>query len=118
MRLPLRLPEYRPLQRWIAAGVIALVCGVVGMLLWVQVRVLGVVGAMDRTFYDSLYRLRAPEDMKDGPIVIVAVDDKSIEDVDAVYHQGWPWPRRHWGEGDCVRPAFRPLERLQQRVGQ
>jgi adenylate cyclase len=98
MRLPVRLPEYRPLQRWIAAGVIALLCGAVGMLLWLPVRVLGVVGAMDRVFYDSLYRFRAPEDMKTGPVVIVAVDDDSVEVIDRVRQKGWPWPRAYWGK--------------------
>src|SRR3954469_15385370 len=98
MRLPVRLPEYRPLQRWIAAAVIALICGVVGMLLWAPVRVLGVVGAVDRVFYDSLFRLRAPEDMRSGPIVIVAVDDESVEAIDRAFKKGWPWPREYWGK--------------------
>lgn len=97
MRLPVRLPEYRPLQRWVAAGVIALVCGLLGMLLWTPARVLGVVAAMDRAFYDSLFRLRAPEDLRGGPIVIVAVDDASIEAVDRARRKGWPWPREYWG---------------------
>src|SRR6478672_9980495 len=88
MRLPVRLPQYHPLQRWLAAAVIALVCSAVGMLLWAPVRVLGVVGALDRVLYDSLYRLRAPEDLTNGPIVIVAVDDQSVEVIDHLNKKG------------------------------
>jgi adenylate cyclase len=98
MRLPVRLPEYQPLQRWIAAGAIALVCSALGMLLWSPWRVLGFVGALDRVFYDSLYRLRAPEDLRNGPVVIVAVDDQSVEAIDRAYQKGWPWPREYWGK--------------------
>jgi adenylate cyclase len=98
MRLPVRLPQYHPLQRWLAAAVIALVCSALGMLLWAPVRVLGVVGALDRALYDSLYRLHAPEDVTNGPIVIVAVDDESVEAVDRANKKGWPWPREYWGK--------------------
>src|SRR6266404_4102724 len=98
MALPIRLPQHHPLQRWLASGVIALLCAGVGILLWAPVGWLGVVRALDEVVYDSLYRLRPAENLASGPIVIVAVDDKSIEEVDAKDKVGWPWPRKYWGE--------------------
>jgi adenylate cyclase len=97
MRLPVRLPEYRSYQRWLAAVVIAVSCAVVGVGLWAPVRVLGAVGMLDHVFYDSLFRLRPAEGKQDGPIVIVAVDDQSIEAL-GERKVGWPWPRKYWGQ--------------------
>jgi adenylate cyclase len=56
-----------------------------------------VVGKGDDTFYDAFYRLRPVEDQSDGPVVIIAVDDKSLADVDQKRGFGWPWPRDFWG---------------------
>lgn len=99
MRLPLRLPEYHPLQRWLAACAIAVLCAALGLLLWAPARILGAVRALDRVAYDSLYRLRAPDSKTAvADVVIVAVDDKSIEAVDALNKIGWPWPRAYWGK--------------------
>jgi adenylate cyclase len=55
------------------------------------------VRMLDNVMYDSLYRLRPVEDAKDGPVVIVAVDDASIEAVDRLRKFGWPWPREFYG---------------------
>ena len=48
-------------------------------------------------FYDTYYRLRPVESRVDGPVVIVAVDDRSLQAVDKSMHYGWPWPREFWG---------------------
>jgi adenylate cyclase len=56
-----------------------------------------VVSRGDDTFYDAFYRLRPFEDQTDGPVVIIAVDDKSLKDVDDKRGFGWPWPRDFWG---------------------
>jgi adenylate cyclase len=98
MALPVRLPQHHPLQRWLASGVIALLCAGLGILLWAPVGWLGVVRALDDVIYDSLYRMRPAQNLDTSPIVIVAVDDKSIEAVDSARKVGWPWPRKYWGE--------------------
>lgn len=98
MALPVRLPTHHPLQRWLASAVIALLCAGLGILLWSPAPWLGFVRTLDNVFYDSLYRLRPAQNMANSPIVIVAVDDKSIDAVDKDRKIGWPWPRKYWGE--------------------
>src|SRR6184192_2008480 len=98
MRLPVRLPEHHPLQRWLAVGVVALIGSVAGLALWAPVRILGAVRTLDQVFYDSLYRLRPTQSQVNGPIVIVAADDRSIEAIDRDRKVGWPWPRDYWGK--------------------
>jgi adenylate cyclase len=98
MRLPVRLPEYRLYQKWLAAGIIAIVCAGLGVALWTPVKIFGAVGMLDHVFYDSLYRLRPWESQVDSPIVIVSVDETSLEIMDSDRKVGWPWPRKYWGE--------------------
>jgi adenylate cyclase len=98
MHLPVRLAQHHPLQRLLAAGVIALICSVLGVILRAPVGVFGVVRGLDEAFYDAMYRLRPTQKMDNGPIVIVAVDDESIEKWDKERKVGWPWPRKYWGE--------------------
>src|SRR5208282_668768 len=43
------------------------------------------------------YHLRPVDSQLNGPVVIVAVDDKSLAAVDQTMHFGWPWPREFWG---------------------
>ena len=59
----------------------------------------GVRGAMDalnHLMYDSFYKARPPEDRTGGPIVLIAVDDRSLDKVDQQIGIGWPWPRAFW----------------------
>ena len=56
-----------------------------------------VVEKGDNAFYDAFYRLRPVDSRVDGPVVIVAVDDKSLAEVDEGMKFGWPWPREFWG---------------------
>jgi adenylate cyclase len=56
-----------------------------------------VVERGDNSFYDAFYRLRPVQSRMDGPVVIVAVDDQALTDVDRGMHFGWPWPREFWG---------------------
>lgn len=56
-----------------------------------------VAGAHDY-FYDTFYRLREVENQTKGDVVIVAVDQKSLDAVDQAFHFGWPWPREFWGQ--------------------
>jgi len=48
----------------------------------------------DDVFYDGFYRLRPAQDMTHADVVLVAADDKSIEDSG----KPWPWPRKYWGD--------------------
>lgn len=57
-----------------------------------------VVQRADNAFYDAFYHLRPVDSRMDGPVVIVAVDDKSLAAVDQNMHYGWPWPREFWGD--------------------
>ncbi len=52
---------------------------------------------LDSAVYDSLFAMRAVEPKMDGEVVIVAVDDRSIEVMDKIKGFGWPWPREYWG---------------------
>jgi adenylate cyclase len=97
MRLPVLLPEFQAVQRWLAAGVIAGCCAVLGLGLSAPWKILGPVRRLDLLFYDALFRFRPPEDRKAADVVIVAVDDKAIEAVDTWRKFGWPWPRTYWG---------------------
>jgi adenylate cyclase len=72
------------------AWLIALICARAPLLR-------DVVQLGDNAFYDAFYRLRPVDSQLDGPVVIVAADDKSLEEVDKGMHFGWPWPREFWG---------------------
>src|SRR6185503_15198825 len=98
MRLPVLLPEFQAVQRWLAAGVIAACCALLGLGLSAPWKILGPVRRLDLLFYDALFRFRQPEDRKNGDVVIVGVDDRAIEEVDTRTKFGWPWPRTFWGE--------------------
>lgn len=50
--------------------------------------------AADDFFYDAFYRLRAPQDMTNSDVVLVAVDDASL----TASGKPWPWPRTYWGD--------------------
>jgi adenylate cyclase len=57
----------------------------------------GAFAALDAVMYDTFYRMRPPEDKSDGPVVLIAVDDASLDKVDQQIGIGWPWPRAFWG---------------------
>src|SRR5688500_9029328 len=44
-----------------------------------------------------MMRLRQVTDRTNGPVVIVAVDQKSLDAMDQAKKFGWPWPRSFWG---------------------
>jgi adenylate cyclase len=50
----------------------------------------------DNVFYDAFYHLRPIEDQTNGPVVIVAIDQRSLDAVDKSFKYGWPWPRDTW----------------------
>ena len=55
------------------------------------------MGMLNNVMYDAFYRRRPAENQEKGPIVIIAVDDRSLDMVDQQTGIGWPWPRMIWG---------------------
>jgi adenylate cyclase len=51
---------------------------------------------IDEALYDALFKSRPSESRYDGPVVIVAVDDTSIQRMVKAMHYRWPWPRDSW----------------------
>ncbi|MGH7213624.1 MAG: CHASE2 domain-containing protein [Tepidisphaeraceae bacterium] len=97
MRFPVRFRPQSAASKAAAAVIVALLASLVALTL---ARVPGVrlsVELLGNVFYDSFYHLRTPEDRTNGDVVIVAVDQKSLDAVDKAFHFGWPWPREFWG---------------------
>src|SRR5215210_4892035 len=98
MRLPTRIHTQHPARKFMAAGVIALL--VTGLAL-AAARMPGLsiaVQKADNVFYDTMYRLRPVTDRTNGPVVIVAVDQRSLDAMDQQFQYGWPWPREVWAK--------------------
>jgi len=81
-----------------------LVCLVIvvgaGLIAWMSAAaplLRDVIQRGDNVFYDAFYHLRPLDDRTNGPVVIVAVDDRSLQAVDKAFSYGWPWPREFWG---------------------
>ena len=84
-----------PRRRLIAATLIAV--GVGGLVLIGSNSM--PVRRLDEVFYDSFYHSRPISDQQNSEVVIIAVDQSSMEVIDKAkgYERGWPWPRRYWG---------------------
>ena len=96
MRLPTRIHTQHPARKLAAGAVVALL---VTCLAVAARYVPGFSIAMrmaDNVFYDTMYRLRPVTDRTNGPVVIVAVDQRSLDAMDKAYGKGWPWPRETW----------------------
>jgi adenylate cyclase len=48
-------------------------------------------------FYTWFYRQRPVESQQASDVVIVAVDQPSLDFIDKSNNRGWPWPRDYWG---------------------
>lgn len=101
MRLPLKLSPQSPARKIIAAILIALCGSAIGVGARYVPGVQLAVSKLDFLLYDSFYHLRPVQDQTNGPVVIIAADDKSQDELS---HQGlgntsygWPWPRQFWG---------------------
>src|SRR4051812_32799653 len=92
-RIPVRLKALRPNQKLLAAFVIAL--GATALALAVQKT--KPVEDLRNTLYDFAYSKRESSDRTGGNVVIVEIDDRSIDSLDAGALDdkkvGWPWPR-------------------------
>lgn len=85
-----------------AAAVIGIVAAMISVV--AQHHVPGTslaLNKLDFVLYDTLYHLRPIQSQREGPVVIVAVDDASLADVAhgmiGKTPYGWPWPRQFWG---------------------
>lgn len=102
LNLSLRMQPLQPRWRWLIAT--ALAVGVTSLALAVQVTPLLSIplARLNNVLYDTLYNLRPFEDQTNGPVIIVAVDDRSLEAVNKAKvftdPYGWPWPRYGWGK--------------------
>jgi adenylate cyclase len=100
IRLPTKLPAHHPAQRWIAAVVIALLASAVAAVAMYVPAVRQRTQRLDETFYDILYSFRAPEDRTQGDLVIIAIDDKALQEAGKELFGTpfpWPWPRELYG---------------------
>ncbi len=54
------------------------------------------MGLADHVFYDWYYRNRPIESQLNGDVVILAVDQQSLSQIEDGFEFGWPWPREYW----------------------
>lgn len=99
MRLPTRLPAHHPSQKWTAAVVITVLATATATALRYAPGSRRFIGSADDLMYDALYHLRTPEDRQGGDVVILAIDEKALKEVNEGLlgkRIGWPWPRTTW----------------------
>ena len=101
MRIPLRIPAQSRARKLIASVAIAALASGLALAARYAPYASIPLSKLDDLLYDSLYRLRPAEDRTGGPVVIVAVDDKSLQELRdngiGKTSYGWPWPRQFWG---------------------
>lgn len=93
--LPARLTPHHPLRKFAASVVIAVSVTLIAFMAHHLPGVSVAMAALDNTLYDAFYHFRASEDRSDGPVVIVTVDESSLEKMNDVGFE-WPWPRTMW----------------------
>ncbi len=100
MRLPTRIHTQHPARKLAAAVLVAVLVTIVAVALRRVPPMSIAFEKADHVLYDTMYRLRPITDRTNGPVVIVAVDQKSLDAVNAMNGgdgYGWPWPRSFWG---------------------
>jgi adenylate cyclase len=104
MRVPVKLSPQSPWRKAIAALVIAAIAATFAMVVGRLITEPATPDHPDRrlfdtpnnVFYDQFFKMRPIEDRTASRTVIVAVDDKSLKDINDRLHFGWPWPRDIW----------------------
>src|SRR4051812_3447475 len=97
LRLPAKLHAQHPGRKWLAAIVLALLSAAIAAALRSLPGTSVPLAILDDVFYDAFYHARTPEDRTGGDVVIVVVNDKTIQEM-AHAGQGWPFPRDNWGD--------------------
>lgn len=88
---------HHPARRWFAALVVSLAATVASMLLMLVGWIEGPTTRVNTAIYDAFYRSRAPTSCADGDVVIVAIDQSSIDRMSATESRyRFPWPRDVW----------------------
>ncbi|HSV13303.1 MAG TPA: hypothetical protein VLI90_03545, partial [Tepidisphaeraceae bacterium] len=110
MRVPIRLSAQSPIRKLLAAVAAAAVAVLIAQLLLMATRTIDDASKfppdpavpppqgnfISDAFYTWFYRQRPIESRAATEVVIVAVDQKSLDYVDENQHYGWPWPREFW----------------------
>ena len=86
------------LQRAMTAVVIALASAAVALIAANVPPLDDAAIKIDDAVYDSFFKRRPPESQILGNIVIVTVDDGSIQKMSANLGLRFPWPRQCWGQ--------------------
>ena len=95
MRLPVRLTPQHPLRKIIAAILIAAGATALGTGAHYVPGLKAAMAGLHNTLYDAFYKFRKPEDRTASPIVIVAVDETTVQTM-AKRNYRWPFPRIVW----------------------
>src|SRR5687767_15913752 len=82
MRLPTRIHTQHPARKFAAGAVVALLVTGLAVAARYVPGLSTAVRMADNVFYDTMYRLRPVTDRTNGPVVIVAVDQKSLDAMD------------------------------------
>src|SRR4051812_42972057 len=97
LRLPAKLHAQHPGRKWVAALVLALLSAGLAAALRAMPGTSVPLSILDDVFYDAFYQFRPEEDRTNGDVVLVVVDDPTIEQMSRG-GQGWPFPRDNWGK--------------------
>src|SRR5687767_725339 len=98
MRLPRRVPTTHPSRKIAAAVLLAAVAAALALGARHAPGLSVAIVKANEVMYDTLYRLRPVDYRTNGSVVIVAVDQKSLDAMDQAKRYGWPWPRVFWAE--------------------
>lgn len=86
------------IRRLPAVVAVALAAGVVALALAEVPPFRTAVDVTDISLYDSFYRHRRNDSVRASPIVIIVVDQYSIDQMARQANAfRWPWPREYWG---------------------
>ncbi len=94
----LRFTRHGPARKWLASLAIALAAAALAFAAGTIPPLAGSLRTIDTALYDAFYKHRTPEDRTNGNVVIITVDQLSIDAMAAEDNRyRWPWPREYWG---------------------
>ncbi|MCS7032476.1 MAG: adenylate/guanylate cyclase domain-containing protein, partial [Phycisphaerae bacterium] len=95
-RLPVPKLQLQSAQRRLAVVVIGLTAAIVAILTDQAPITREAFLRADHVFYDWFYTHRPIVSQRDSDVTIVAVDRRSLDDVERALQVGWPWGRSAW----------------------
>src|SRR3989442_562102 len=84
-------------RRVVAALVIALASAAAALVMSNVAPFNASVERINFALSDAFYKSRSTQSVVDGPVVIVGVDNSSVERMKEVKDNPFPWPRVEWG---------------------